>query len=89
MEACIIEELTTSLSLWPQNTLKACTDGTLKVYLTVQLQICLTSHIGASNGIQIKIRHRLKTVLPLQYLTFDCLNPEGSKAILEQEFVSH
>lgn len=48
MGACITEELIKSLSLWPQNTLKACINNTLKVYLTAQLQAHLKSCINAS-----------------------------------------
>lgn len=48
MGACIIGELMKSLSLWPQNTPKACINNTLKVYLTVQLQVYLKSYISAS-----------------------------------------
>lgn len=48
MGACITGELMKSLSLWPQNTLKACINNTVKVYLTVQLHVYLKSYISAS-----------------------------------------
>lgn len=37
----------------------------------------------------IKILQRLKTILPFQYFTSDCFNPEASKAILEYKLTFH